>query len=158
MGRFLKIALPSFTIGAVFGAALWYLFSPLFIDQVVNEQLVIAPTASEISAGQFQGADRVHQGSGNATLIQNADGTYQLQLSDFEVTNGPDLKVYASAHPSPTKAGDVTGNEWVSLGALKGNIGDQAYSIPANVDLATLQSVVIWCEQFGVLFASAALE
>ncbi|MGB1234720.1 MAG: DM13 domain-containing protein [Planktomarina sp.] len=158
MGRFLKIAIPTFTLGAVFGAAMWYLFSPLFIDQVVDEQLVIAPAAVELSVGQFEGADRVHQGAGTATLIQNADGSYEVQLSDFEVTNGPDLKVYVSGHAGPTSAGDVTNNDWVSLGALKGNIGDQAYKVPADVDRATLQSVVIWCEQFGVLFATAALS
>ncbi len=157
MGQFLKFSIPSFIIGAIVGAAGWYLFSPLFIDQVVDEQLIVAPAAETIATGTFQGADRVHQGSGTATLIQNADGTFQVQFENFDVTNGPDLKVYLSAHDGPTKSSDVADNAWTSLGPLKGNIGDQAYTIPADVDRSTLRSVVIWCEQFGVLFASAPL-
>lgn len=157
MGQFLKFSIPSFIIGAIVGAAGWYLFSPLFIDQVVDEQLIVAPAAETIATGTFQGADRVHQGSGTATLIQNADGTFQVQFENFDVTNGPDLKVYLSSHDGPTKSSDVADNAWTSLGPLKGNIGDQAYTIPADVDRSTLRSVVIWCEQFGVLFASAPL-
>jgi hypothetical protein len=48
-------------------------------------------------------------------------------------------------------------SEWVSLGQLKGNIGDQTYNVPAGVDLSAYGSVVIWCEQFGVLFSTASL-
>ncbi|MEL6921688.1 MAG: DM13 domain-containing protein, partial [Pseudomonadota bacterium] len=40
---------------------------------------------------------------------------------------------------------------------LKGNVGDQTYTIPADVDLKQYKSVVIWCEQFGVLFSPATL-
>jgi hypothetical protein len=46
---------------------------------------------------------------------------------------------------------------WLSLGALKGNVGDQAYSVPEGTDVTAYKSVVIWCEQFGVLFSPAAL-
>ena len=52
----------------------------------------------------------------------------------------------------------MTDAEWINLGDLKGNIGDQSYIIPADVDLDMYKSVVIWCQPFGVLFASAPLE
>ncbi|MEE8262035.1 MAG: DM13 domain-containing protein [Gammaproteobacteria bacterium] len=45
----------------------------------------------------------------------------------------------------------------MSLGQLKGNIGDQNYAIPADTEVSKYQSVVIWCEQFGVLFSPAKL-
>jgi len=154
MNRFLKIA-------AVAGAAAiagfgWYAFSPLLFDDVVEEQLVAADQT--LSTGEFVDADAFHQGSGTAQIVQMADGGLQVQLSNFEVTNGPDLKVYISSHPNPTSASDVTGAEILNLGELKGNVGDQAYDLPEGVDLASLGSVVIWCEQFGVLFATAALS
>lgn len=158
MFRTLKIALPSFLIGAVAGAAGWYLFSPLFIDQVVDEQVIVAEESVVLSQGSFVDADRVHQGMGNARLVQQPGGTVELQFTDFEVTNGPDLKVYLSVHPDPTSASDVTDGEWVSLGALKGNIGNQSYTLPADLDASLFKSVVIWCEQFGVLFSPAALS
>ena len=158
MFRTLKIALPSFVIGAVAGAAGWYLFSPLFIDQVVDEQVIVAEESVVLSQGSFVDADRVHQGMGNARLVQQPGGTVELQFTDFEVTNGPDLKVYLSVHPDPTSASDVTDGKWVSLGALKGNIGNQSYTLPTDLDASQFNSVVIWCEQFGVLFSPAALS
>jgi Electron transfer DM13 len=35
--------------------------------------------------------------------------------------------------------------------------GSQRYTILAGVDLSTLQSVIIWCEQFSVLISPANL-
>ena len=46
---------------------------------------------------------------------------------------------------------------WVDLGALKGNVGSQNYAIPADVDLAQLTSVSIWCDRFDVSFGAAEL-
>ena len=58
----------------------------------------------------------------------------------------------------PKTSADVTDGEWVSLGRLKGNIGEQNYDIPAEVDVSRFGAVVIWCEQFSVLFSAASLE
>ena len=110
-----------------------------------------------MSVGSFQDADRSHRGSGIVEVVRLPDGSHQVQLSDFEVTNGPDLEVWLSAHPGPERSADVSGTTWLSLGQLKGNIGDQAYDVPADADLGQFNSVVIWCEQFGVLFSPAAL-
>ena len=45
----------------------------------------------------------------------------------------------------------------VDLGDLKGNIGSSNYAVPADVDLAELGSLTIWCDRFSVSFAAAAL-
>ena len=45
----------------------------------------------------------------------------------------------------------------VDLGELKGNIGSSNYVLPADVDLAQLRSVSIWCDRFNVSFGAAAL-
>ena len=68
------------------------------------------------------------------------------------------FQVYLSAHADPMSSSDVTGAEWVSLGTLKGNVGDQAYTLPAEVDPAQFNSVVIWCAAVGVLFSPARLS
>jgi len=47
--------------------------------------------------------------------------------------------------------------DFVNLGELKGNLGDQNYEIPAGVDLAEFNTVEIWCERFSVGFGSAVL-
>ncbi len=43
---------------------------------------------------------------------------------------------------------------WVN----KGNIGDQNYDLPDDLDLNVYRSVVIWCKRFGVNFAVAPLK
>ncbi len=152
-GKFFAFVLGGL-LGLPAGAFLWYAFSPLLFDEVVAEQLT---TAQVVSTGSFRDADRAHQGSGMAALVALPGGGFEVQLSEFQVTNGPDLEVWLSAHPDPAESSDVSSNAWVSLGRLKGNVGDQAYSVPAGTDVSTIKSVVIWCEQFGVLFSPAAL-
>lgn len=158
MRKFLIVGFVSGLVGFVAGNAFWYLASPLWIDVEVMETASAAQTTTVVAQGTFVDADRLHKGRGTATVYEGTAGERLLRLTEFEVTNGPDLKVWLVSHPNPTSSGDVTGGGWVSLGRLKGNIGDQNYVIPAEVDLNEFGSVVIWCEQFSVLFASAALK
>jgi hypothetical protein len=46
---------------------------------------------------------------------------------------------------------------YVDLGSLKGNVGNQNYVIPADVDLTTLSSLSLWCDRFDVSFGAATL-
>ena len=113
--------------------------------------------ATAVKMGTFQGADRFHKGSGPVTIYRLEDGSHVLRLEDFQVTNGPDLRVILSPHADPQGAGDVTAEGYVELGKLKGNIGNQNYPIDAGVDVSTLNSVVIYCKPFRVIFAVAGL-
>jgi hypothetical protein len=100
------------------------------------------------------GADSFHQGSGQATIYQLPEGGHVLRFEEFDVTNGPDLHVILVKNPSPVSSADV-GDDYIDLGSLKGNIGNQNYDIPAGVDLSQYQSVVIYCVPFHVVFATA---
>lgn len=157
MARFLKIALPVFLVGFIAGNAFWYLASPLWIDREVSESLPTDLVLTPVATGSFRDADGVHQGEGNATILQTESGAGLVRLTEFRVTNGPDLEVWLVAEPDPQTSDDVKASQWVSLGQLKGNIGDQTYQVPEGVDLQAYGSVVIWCEQFGVLFSPATL-
>lgn len=110
-----------------------------------------------VAQGQFVDADAVHKGSGTATLYRVPDGRHVIRFENFRTTNGPALAVYLAKHSSPTRAADVSDGGYVSLGKLKGNVGNQNYDIPENVDISEYGSVVIWCELFGVLFSPASL-
>lgn len=111
-----------------------------------------------IARGSFVDADAIHKGSGQATLYRLQDGRHLIRFEDFRTTNGPALVVYLAQHPSPTQAADVVDSGFISLGKLKGNVGNQNYFIPEDIDVSTYNSVVIWCELFGVLFSPAALS
>jgi hypothetical protein len=111
-----------------------------------------APPTPEIVTeyqGVFEGD--AHPTAGNAVVLGNGTGQRFLRLEDFETDNGPDLNVYLVN----SSTGDVS--DYVDLGDLKGNIGDQNYEIPADVDLDVYDEVVIWCVRFGVGFGDALL-
>lgn len=108
-----------------------------------------------LKKGGFVDADDFHQGSGTATIYESG-GQRVLRLENFMVTNGPDLQVYLAASTRPTRRDDL--GEYVDLGALKGNQGNQNYEIPADVDLDSYNSVVIYCEPFHVVFSTATLR
>lgn len=123
-------------------------------DTVMEEAM---PEAEMTLLAQGSFYDLFHVGGGQALVYQLADGSRILRLQDFEVDNGPDLHVYLFPNdPVTTSLGvDIPGS--FDLGKLKGNIGDQNYEIPADLDLSQFKSVVIWCEPFKVTFIAAPL-
>ena len=51
--------------------------------------------------------------------------------------------------------GDLHGDDYVEIGKLKGNVGDQNYELPDDLDPAAYGSVVIYCKPFQVVFSVA---
>ncbi len=86
-----------------------------------------------------------------------ADGKKTLRLTNFVTSNGPDVRVYLVAAQDAKDNDTVKNAGFVELGSLKGNIGDQNYDVPANIDLAKYRAVTIWCARFGVNFGTAPL-
>ncbi len=111
-------------------------------------------TAEPLAAprsGKFEGADDFHFGRGRASLIETAPGTWIVRFENFSVRNGPDLFVYLS----PDADGYVKGS--LELGRLEATDGNFNTDVPAGSDVSDVKSVVIWCKQFAVQFAVAAL-
>lgn len=136
-------------IGIIAIVFVGYTASPLFFDVTVNEEMPV--TGLTIPMGNFVGVgDGIHDARGDVFIIESDDGSRFLRFEDFKATNGPDLFVYLAT--------DETANDFVSLGELKGNIGNQNYMIPPGADLSNYDIVLIWCKQFSVLFGSAELS
>ncbi|MEJ1160721.1 DM13 domain-containing protein [Prosthecomicrobium sp. N25] len=116
-----------------------------------------APPAVAL-AGEFRNADAGHKGSGRVEIVKTEKG-YEVRLAPgFATTRGPDLELWLVYHGDPRKQSDVTKSKYVSLGRLKSFTGEQTYAVPAGVDPTAFKSVVVWCEDFSVLFASAPLK
>jgi hypothetical protein len=137
-----------------------YLGRSTFLDDEVNERVVrVSATAAEgprnvlIGRGSFRPV--AHAAEGTATTIRRAGGGRVLTLTDFEVDNGPDLRVYLVAGPARDES-EV--DDFEDLGALKGNKGNQQYELPRGLDLGRYTTVVIWCRAFSVNFARAPLS
>jgi hypothetical protein len=130
-----------------------YLGRSTLIDDEVNERVVrVTPPNVLLSQGRFESV--AHSGAGTATTIRTAAGARVLTLTNFEVDNGPDLRVYLVAGPARDESGV---DDFEDLGALKGNKGNQQYELPPELDLERYSTVVIWCRAFSVNFARAPL-
>ena len=111
-----------------------------------------------VSAGNFRDADSFHRGSGTATIYRTPDGGHVLRFEDFMVTNGPDLRVLLAEPGDPMSRDELQSGGYTHLAKLKGNIGNQNYEIPADINLEEQNSVIIYCMPFHVIFSVAPLE
>ena len=154
MSKAKKISI--FVIVIVAAGSIWAI-SPYFTNTSINEDLPIL-TSQQMdqeemtkSSGIFVGVgDGVHDAQGNAMVLSIEDDTRYLRFEDFKSTNGPDLYVYLAT--------DKEATDFVNLGRLKANMGNQNYEIPSEVDLSKYHNVLIWCQAFSVLFGSADLN
>jgi hypothetical protein len=114
--------------------------------------------AKTLETGTFHG--KVHQTSGRATIYQEPDGKLILRLTNFKTSNGPDVHVILVAQRDAEDDANFlkTNTERVELGKLKGNEGDQNYTIPSGTDLSKFQTVSIYCERFDANFGAAPLQ
>ena len=110
-----------------------------------------------IKSGAFVDGDAFHKGEGAATIYQLEDGSHVLRFEDFRVTNGPALFVLVSPHPDPQGRGDISDAGYTELARLKGNVGNQNYILPADLDPDDINSIIIYCKPFRVVFSTAPL-
>ena len=161
-------SIPIIIAVVIVGGISAYAVSPYFTESTIDEALptdVVLQPKNEVMmdeammdemipmsyAGSFIGVgDGIHDAQGDAYTISTKDGNNILRLENFESTNGPDLHVYLAT--------DDNASDFVNLGKLKANMGNQNYDIPEETDLQKYNKVLIWCKTFGVLFGSAELS
>ena len=158
-----KYLIPIIAI-AIIGSVSAFAISPYFTESSIDEALpagaVVQPMMEETMmeeitpvsySGTFIGVgDGIHDAQGDAYTIPLEDGSDVLRLENFQSTNGPDLYVYLAT--------DDNASEFINLGELKANKGNQNYEIPLDADLTKYNKVLIWCQAFSVLFGSAELS
>jgi len=158
MKRFLLGAVVGGVIGLLIGVAGTIFAYPfIFLAHIVaEEKLEGAETKKLVAAGDFIHAnpsDPIHYGKGKVSVFAD---TVRLE-PDFEVGPGPKFKVLLHTAKGIKSSSDVTAARYVDLGPLRAFKGSQNYTVPADLKLADFQSVVIWCEAFGVLISPADL-
>lgn len=129
-------------------------------DTIINETMTSTMDSSKnteqnenknILVGDFMGVnDGIHNAEGKAKILTLSDGSQIIRLEDFRSTNGPDVHLYLSTNKQAS--------DFIDLGRLKANIGNQNYQIPVNTDYNKYNYVLIWCQPFSVLFGSAQLS
>ncbi|SDC76128.1 Electron transfer DM13 [Geodermatophilus telluris] len=161
-------------VGAVLLAAValvWFQPQKLFYDQRVDEALPSADAPPSAGAGQPAPAappgpvdlatgtfvSREHDTTGTARVVALPDGQVVVRLEGFATSNGPALYVYLSQNTAQGEEAAFD-DEFVDLGPLKGNVGDQNYAVPEDVDATAWTSVVVWCDRFDAAFGAADLR
>ena len=155
----------SFMIGALLGLAGGvalgiFVYPYAFLTDIVAKEKVDKPAGVEqrkvLARGTFvhpNPSDPIHYGKGRVTVYE---GLLYLE-PDFEVGPGPKYHVYLVPEAEVLPSTNVAKTMFVDLGRLRAFKGSQNYEVPVGVDLAKYASVVIWCEQFGVLISPAKL-
>ena len=154
----LRVPMRIATVGAGVLVLGWYANS-LRGKDVQDELVAPAPAAQTqetvpadsvgaqlLASGGFAALD--HEGRGRAEVVRMSDKLI-LQLRDFQTDAGPDLRLYLST--------DDQASDFVDLGGLKGNSGNQVYEIPAGTDTKKYGTVLVWCRAFSVPFTAAEL-
>ena len=122
-------------------------------NATINDEMTIPENQTNdmlLKGNLIDAGDGFHMASGEVKVLQISDGTQILRFENLDVTNGPDLYVYLAT--------DTTAKDFVSLGRLKGNMGNQNYLIPENTDFEKYNTVLIWCQAFSTLFGSSKLS
>ena len=152
-----------FVVGAVLGLAGGFalgifVYPYIFLADIVATEKVEEPAKRRLLArGSFIHAnpsDPIHYGKGRVTVYE---GLLHLE-PDFQVGPGPKFHVYLVPEKDVVPSTNVARTMYVDLGRLKAFKGSQNYDIPAGVEVSKFGSVVIWCEQFGVLISPARLS
>jgi hypothetical protein len=148
-------------IVAVAALVAWCAFRPerLVVNRLVDEAMPNIQGGSSpqpLVAGQFYSI--LHPTAGTATIYQMGDGTRVLRFTNFTTSNGPDVHVYMVASDDAKDIAAVEHAGFIDLGVIKGNVGDQNYTLGGDLDLGKYRAVSIWCKRFSVNFGAAALR
>lgn len=105
--------------------------------------------AGDSRSGTFTG-DSNHVTTGGVEVVKGDDGWEIILKSDFTFDGAPDPRV-----------GFGNGGTFVDptdFEPLRANAGEQVYKVPAEIDPATFDTVVIWCRKFSVPLGHALLN
>ena len=168
-GTWIAVAVAFAAVAAV--VLVWFQPQKLLIDERVDEAAptvvtatsdasagsvasdTTAPPETDLARGEFISLD--HGTSGTVRVI-DLGVSRVVRLEALDTDNGPDLFLYLSTNPPDGDEGAFD-DDFVNLGRLKGNEGNQNYDLPADVDLSRYASVVIWCDRFNSAFGAAPL-
>lgn len=161
-------------VGVAVFVVVWFQPQKLFLDERVDEPSPVdaddriastSPGAPrtlpsspsepvDIAGGSFVSID--HGTNGRVRILELTGGQRIVRLEGLDTSNGPDLYLYLSANPASGEE-SAFDDDYVNLGRLKGNLGDQNYDLPSGTDLARYRTLVIWCDRFNSAFGAADL-
>jgi len=117
--------------------------SPFYADDPIPVDL----DTSAVRSGNF--INNAHRTTGTVKVTE-AINKRLLVFQNFRTDNGPDLRVRLSRNTGVA--------DYREVGPLRAVSGNFFYEIADSVDLSQYKYVLIWCEDFSVLFGHAILQ
>jgi hypothetical protein len=114
-------------------------------NETVNEAI---PEGTVLKMGTF--VTNAKATSGTVKVVAATNGTKKLVFEGFSTGSGPDVRVWLAPSTNPTTYQEV--------GALRANATTFSYDLATTINYDTNNKVLIWCEDFSVLFGSATLQ
>ena len=131
-----------------------------FPPPILNEKLIHAENKTLIK-GNFihpNPKDFIHYGKGSVNVYKTKNQHEIFLNKDFKVGPGPAFHIFLSDAKNIKTNIAFKNSKKYDLGMLKSFQGSQIYSIPSQVNLSEIKSVVIWCVSFSQLITSANLK
>ena len=132
---------------------------PLSTSKSATDSTEVVESPEVLAEGKF--ITHEHDTTGSVKILKYSDGTRILRIENLKTSNGPKLEVWLTDAPVIEGLDGwrvFDDGKFINLGALKGNIGSQNYSIPSETNLDDYSSISIWCERFSVSFGAADLR
>ena len=132
---------------------------PLSSSKSATDSADVIKSPEVLAEGKF--ITHEHDTTGSVKILKYSDGSRILRIENLKTSNGPKLEVWLTDAPVIEGLDGwrvFDDGKFLNLGALKGNIGSQNYSIPSETNLDDYSSISIWCERFSVSFGAAALR
>ncbi len=136
-------------VGVVIAGFLYWTISPFFIVKEVHDTLPIVENVESKSAPVPIVDTPLHPADGTVRIVE-ANGKQYIRYENYKTINGPDLFVYL--------AKDTSAKEFISLGKIRGTMGEVQYEVPHGTPIAEYPYVLTWCRAFGVLFNYADMR
>lgn len=114
-------------------------------EKILNESF---DTNGATLISQTNFSSNAHTTSGCVRLYSK-NGTKNLVFEGFKTDSGPDLRVYVSK--------STGNNDFIEAGKLKATSGSFYYTLDGTINTADYKYVLIWCEDYSVLFGNAQL-
>lgn len=112
-----------------------------------------------VARGEFTQIDPVRGASGTLVIYEQADGSKVVRFEGFSAVNGPDLRVMMTAKSAEALAVDASlGVTDVDLGPLRGNMGDQSYALPPEIDIGNYRNIAIVSSTLNVVYSIAPIS
>jgi hypothetical protein len=108
-----------------------------------------------LAEGQFHNV--AHTGAGTATIYRAEEGRLFLRFSEFETAPADDLQVCLLPYERSGTAAAGRRARALVVAPLKAIMGNQAYELPVNLEVAKYRAVTIVSRKSSRVFAMAPL-